>query len=68
MLSNEDILTEHLKLIGEGTHLYGTREAMNFPPPAADAARAKLASAGRITEEFSLERGLTLSRITGGML
>lgn len=65
MLSDEEILAEHLKLIGEGTHLYATREAMSFPPPAADAARAKLLEAGLIAEEFTLERGLTLSRVPG---
>jgi len=65
MLDDEDILAEHLKLIGEGTHLYKTREAMSFPPPAADAIRTKLAAAGQIAEEFSLERGLTLSRKVG---
>ena len=66
MLSDDDILAEHLKQIGEGTHLYQTRETMSFPPPAADAVRARLAAAGLVAEEFTLERGLTLSRVPRG--
>ncbi|MHB0935286.1 MAG: hypothetical protein ACYDCO_07255 [Armatimonadota bacterium] len=63
MVSDGEILAEHLKLIGEGTHLYQTRETMSFPPPAADAVRAQLIAAGQVAEEFTLERGLTLSRV-----
>jgi len=65
MPSDGEILAEHLKLIGEGTHLYQTRETMSFPPPAADAVRAQLTTAGQVAEEFILERGLTLSRVSG---
>jgi len=65
MLGDDDILAEHLKLIGEGTHLYATRDAMSFPPPSADAVRAQLVASSLIAEDFTLERGLTLSRVPG---
>jgi len=59
----EAILAAHLETIGEGTHYYNTREAMNFPPPEADAMIALLEGRGAITRELSPERGLVLSRI-----
>jgi len=59
----ETILAAHLETIGEGTHFYNTRSAMNFPPPDADAVIAQLERRGAISRELSPERGLTLSRI-----
>jgi gamma-glutamyl:cysteine ligase YbdK (ATP-grasp superfamily) len=59
----EAILAAHLESIGEGTHFYRTREAMNLSPPDADAIIALLEGRGAITRELSPERGLVLSRI-----
>lgn len=64
-LCEEEILAEHVKLIGEGTGFYAVREAMSFPPAAADAMLARMVEAGLVTTERLPERGLVLSRTPG---
>jgi len=57
------ILQAHLEAIGEGTHFYRSRDAMNFPPPLADAIIEQLVETGRVKRASSPKRGVTLSRI-----
>lgn len=56
------ILQTHLDVIGEGTHFYASRDAMNFPPPLADAMIEKLIEQGRVRRDESPKRGVTLSK------
>jgi hypothetical protein len=60
--AEETILTEHLAVIGEGTHFYATREAMNFPPPVADALLEQMIERGDIRREVHESRGTLLYR------
>jgi gamma-glutamyl:cysteine ligase YbdK (ATP-grasp superfamily) len=60
---DEAILQAHLDAIGEGTHFYRSRDAMNFPPPLADSIVETLIEQGRLRRENSPKRGVTLSRI-----
>jgi gamma-glutamyl:cysteine ligase YbdK (ATP-grasp superfamily) len=61
-LDDEEILAEHLSLIGEGTHFYRSREAMNYPPPVADALVERMVQRGAIRREVTENRGTVLSR------
>ncbi len=65
MVDEAALLAAHLRLIGEGSHVYRTREAMALPPPAADAVLQRLRDAGLVTLDFTPARGYTLSRIPG---
>ncbi len=57
------ILAEHLDGIGEGSHVYRSREAMNLPPPAADAIVEELVREGRIKVELTRDGGTLLTRV-----
>lgn len=59
----EAILGEHLAVIGEGSHLYRSRDAMHYPPPAADALLEEMIERGLIRREVTANRGTLLSRI-----
>lgn len=59
----EAVLQAHLDAIGEGTHFYRSRDALNFPPPQADAVVEQLVEQGRLRRDSSPKRGMTLSRI-----
>ena len=61
--SEDQILQIHLDAIGEGTHFYRSREAMQLPPPMADKIIEKLIQQGRLRRDESPKRGITLSRI-----
>ncbi|HEX2951177.1 MAG TPA: glutamate-cysteine ligase family protein [Armatimonadota bacterium] len=65
-LSEQDIIMEHVKAIGEGTYYYRTRDVMNFPAAAADAVVEEAINAGLIRREYYSERGVVLSRIPSG--
>ena len=58
------ILDEHLALIGEGSHFYRSREAMNLPPPAADRIVDELLREGSLRLEQSRDGGTLLTRAT----
>jgi gamma-glutamyl:cysteine ligase YbdK (ATP-grasp superfamily) len=58
----EAILEGHLALIGEGTHFYHSREAMHYPPPAADEIINRMLEQGMIRKEVTPNRGILLSR------
>jgi len=62
--TRESIRNEHLALIGEGTHFYRSREAMNLPPPAADRIIDELVSEGRVVREVSRDGGTLLTKVS----
>lgn len=59
----EEVLHAHRAIIGEGTHFYRTRDAMFWPPPAADAMLEQLIERGDVRRERTTERGTLLHRI-----
>ena len=63
-LDEDAILAEHLRVIGEGTHFYRTRQAMNLPPPAADDVLRRLEEQGLVRREVASSRGTVLTRIS----
>jgi gamma-glutamyl:cysteine ligase YbdK (ATP-grasp superfamily) len=62
LLDEEAIIQEHLALIGENTHFYRTREAMNYPPPVADEILERLIEQGLVRREVTERRGTVLYR------
>jgi gamma-glutamyl:cysteine ligase YbdK (ATP-grasp superfamily) len=59
----ETILAEHLAVIGEGSHVTRSREAMYYPPPVADALLEEMIERGLVRREVTENRGIVLSRI-----
>jgi len=62
--SRESVRNEHLALIGEGTHFYRSREAMNLPPPVADRIIDDLVREGRVKLEQTREGGTLLTKVS----
>jgi gamma-glutamyl:cysteine ligase YbdK (ATP-grasp superfamily) len=63
LVDEEAILAEHLAIIGEGTYFYRTREAMNYPPPVADAIIERMVEQGAIRRDVTENRGVLLTRV-----
>jgi gamma-glutamyl:cysteine ligase YbdK (ATP-grasp superfamily) len=61
-LDQQTIMTEHLSMIGEGTHFYRSRAAMSYPPPVADEIIEQMLQQGLIEREVTEHRGILLSR------
>ena len=59
----EEILAIHRDYIGESSPLYHTRDAMGFPPPAADGVLAELMERGWVRRDEDPNRGTLLTRI-----
>lgn len=61
--NDEEILAEHLALVGDGTHFYCSRDAMHYPPAIADALIERLIEQGTVAHEITESRGVRLSRL-----
>lgn len=59
----EDILDEHLRHIGEGTHFYRLRDVMHYPQPLTDEIIEKMVRDGLVRREVTHTRGVLLHRI-----
>jgi hypothetical protein len=60
----EEILKIHADAIGEESHFYQSRQAMNYPPPVADEIIAQLVERGLIRRDVVPDRGILLSRLS----